>query len=390
MNFFRYYKTYRLFAQKNKSIYYFSFVMVFLFSAVLNLSTFTVGQLINEFKLGDINLFRNIGLIALTLVLPSIFESILFTLRNKLYVNVYTDVLKNVYSKTLLQDYDYHTKRSSGKLINIILKSDTIVDIYLYSFELILFMGIIETLVIITFIAIVSPKLIIPIIITQCILIYPEVYSITRSVRLRRSAKNDEHEVAIYVSDILNSYENVRSFRKENFEINRFFEIANRLNKSVYSYMQGFRLIDMVIAINQILTVLLTASVAIKLYTLGEITFANLVVVISFLLTLKNKVSSVLLAIRNAFKDISRLEDTVDLLNLPESVVKIGRQTIDLEKPIDIKFENISFKYNSNKPIINNLSLEIKHKEDIAFVGPSGGGKTTLVKLLLRYYLVDS
>ncbi|XP_043717866.1 ABC transporter B family member 29, chloroplastic [Telopea speciosissima] len=53
----------------------------------------------------------------------------------------------------------------------------------------------------------------------------------------------------------------------------------------------------------------------------------------------------------------------------------------------DVKFSNISFKYGDNMPLIlNGLNLHINPGETVAIVGPSGGGKTTLSKLLLRLY----
>jgi ABC-type multidrug transport system fused ATPase/permease subunit len=52
----------------------------------------------------------------------------------------------------------------------------------------------------------------------------------------------------------------------------------------------------------------------------------------------------------------------------------------------NINFKNITFSYKNNNPIINNLTLEIKHKTKIAIVGRSGSGKTTLTKLILKLY----
>ena len=52
----------------------------------------------------------------------------------------------------------------------------------------------------------------------------------------------------------------------------------------------------------------------------------------------------------------------------------------------DIKFKNISFYYEKGNPIIENLSLHIKKGERIAIVGPTGAGKSTLIKLILRFF----
>lgn len=76
--------------------------------------------------------------------------------------------------------------------------------------------------------------------------------------------------------------------------------------------------------------------------------------------------------------DLTRFESQV--LEKPDAV--------DLDSVIgEVKFCNISFRYGDRMPLIlNGLDLHIKAGETVALVGPSGGGKTTLVKLLLRLY----
>ncbi|TQQ84187.1 ABC transporter ATP-binding protein [Peptacetobacter hominis] len=63
--------------------------------------------------------------------------------------------------------------------------------------------------------------------------------------------------------------------------------------------------------------------------------------------------------------------------------------------PIDsvegnITFEHVNFGYNENKTIINDFSIDVKKGQKIAIVGPTGAGKTTIVKLLMRFYDVNS
>ena len=72
-------------------------------------------------------------------------------------------------------------------------------------------------------------------------------------------------------------------------------------------------------------------------------------------------------------------------------------ETKDVENPIDadnikgnVEFDHVSFGYNSDKIIINDFSAKIKQGQKIAIVGPTGAGKTTMVKLLMRFYDVTN
>ena len=79
-------------------------------------------------------------------------------------------------------------------------------------------------------------------------------------------------------------------------------------------------------------------------------------------------------------------ERVFELLGEPE-------ETPDAEKPASVKnvegnveFKNVHFGYNSDKIIINDFSANVKKGQKVAIVGPTGAGKTTIVKLLMRYY----
>jgi ATP-binding cassette subfamily B protein len=54
-----------------------------------------------------------------------------------------------------------------------------------------------------------------------------------------------------------------------------------------------------------------------------------------------------------------------------------------------VEFENVRFGYDPNKPIIKDFSVKVEPGQQIAIVGPTGAGKTTLVKLLMRFYELD-
>lgn len=83
------------------------------------------------------------------------------------------------------------------------------------------------------------------------------------------------------------------------------------------------------------------------------------------------------------FKRYTELLDTEpDIDDVPDAV--------DLKKVKgNIRFENVSFGYEANRKILQNIDLSIHAGETIAFVGPSGAGKTTICSLLPRFYDVD-
>lgn len=56
----------------------------------------------------------------------------------------------------------------------------------------------------------------------------------------------------------------------------------------------------------------------------------------------------------------------------------------------DISFKDVTFSYNDSKTILNHISFDIKHGENIALIGPTGGGKTTICHLIPRFYNITS
>ena len=82
---------------------------------------------------------------------------------------------------------------------------------------------------------------------------------------------------------------------------------------------------------------------------------------------------------------ITSSQRVFDLLDLEEEKVDKGTfGKVDISG--NVKFENVDFSYDESKPLIKNLNLDIKHGQNVAIVGPTGAGKTTIVNLLMRFY----
>lgn len=87
---------------------------------------------------------------------------------------------------------------------------------------------------------------------------------------------------------------------------------------------------------------------------------------------------------------IAAAERIFEFLEEPEEI-DTAKGKINTEKlKGNVEFKNVKFGYDSEKTVINDFSAKIKEGQKIAIVGPTGAGKTTMVKLLMRFYDVTS
>ena len=94
-------------------------------------------------------------------------------------------------------------------------------------------------------------------------------------------------------------------------------------------------------------------------------------------------------AIGNLQRAVTSSERVFALLDREEEPERTG--TFGEEEVLgDVKFEHVDFSYDKEKPLIKDLNLDVKHGQNVAIVGPTGAGKTTIVNLLMRFYDPDS
>ncbi len=82
-------------------------------------------------------------------------------------------------------------------------------------------------------------------------------------------------------------------------------------------------------------------------------------------------------------------ERIFELLDEPEEIADPLAPRLIEAATGTVSFEDVSFRYEPDKPLIDDLNLEVKAGQTVAIVGPTGAGKTTLVNLLMRFYEID-
>lgn len=99
-----------------------------------------------------------------------------------------------------------------------------------------------------------------------------------------------------------------------------------------------------------------------------------------------NEISGVVAEFQNALSGAARVFRLLDAKDEPDDsalpALQVENGAVD--------FQNISFSYVSDKPLIRDFSLSVKPGQTVAIVGPTGCGKTTLINLLMRFYDINS
>jgi len=102
-----------------------------------------------------------------------------------------------------------------------------------------------------------------------------------------------------------------------------------------------------------------------------------------------SQMGSMFNVMQSGVASIERVFEILDADEQDPDTSKPKRVNPDQAKGL-VEFDNVSFRYDSTKPLIEDLSLRAEPGQVVAIVGPTGAGKTTLVNLLLRFYELDS
>ncbi|HQH91761.1 MAG TPA: ABC transporter ATP-binding protein [Dermatophilaceae bacterium] len=86
---------------------------------------------------------------------------------------------------------------------------------------------------------------------------------------------------------------------------------------------------------------------------------------------------------------VASAERVFEVLDAPEQEAEAAYPATIAEPHGEVRFEDVSFAYTADRPLIEHLDLDVKPGHTVAIVGPTGAGKTTLVNLIMRFYELD-
>ena len=122
----------------------------------------------------------------------------------------------------------------------------------------------------------------------------------------------------------------------------------------------------------------------------GKISAGNFVSFITALVLLYTPIKSIGKSFNNVQVSFLAIERIIDILNIKPQIENCEKPKTLKKINKGISFENVCFEYVPNCPVLKNINIDVPAGSNVAIVGNSGGGKTTLVNLLPRFYDVIS
>ena len=330
-----------------------------------------------------------------TVGITAVMQWVMSSINNKITYNIVRDLRNEAFSKLERLPISYIDSKSKGDTVSRIISDvDQFADGLLLGFTQ-LFTGVLTIVGTLIFMLVISWKIaLVVVILTPLSLVIARfIGTRTHSMFTLRSKTNGEQTANI--DEALGNQKLIIAFSREDEAKAKFGEINERLEGASLRAIFFSSLVNpttrfvnntvyAAVALTGAFAAVMTAGASVP-FTVGQL---------SCLLSYTNQytkpfneISGVVTEFQNALACAGRIFELID----EKSETPDSENALVLADPEGrINIENVSFSYTPEKPLIENLNLEVEPGKRVAIVGPTGCGKTTFINLLMRFYDVNS
>lgn len=215
-------------------------------------------------------------------------------------------------------------------------------------------------------------------------------YIVSKSQKYFQEQQNALGDLNGYVTEHMTGFNVLKLYGREEQSLDGFKEVSHRLShfgfKSAFISGLMMPLVQFTAYIAYIVVAVLGSFFIIA----GSLTVGNLQAFIQYIWQVNQpmgQVTQLAAVLQSASASTTRI---FEILDEEEELVNDQDTPVPATVEGHVKFEHVAFSYDERKPLIKDLSFEVKPGQTVAIVGPTGAGKTTLINLLMRFYDVDS
>ena len=334
------------------------------------------------------DLYRTMLLIAGSVGISACAQFLQSLCNNHISVGVVRDLRKDAFHKLSKLPLSYLDSHGHGDTVSrIVADADHFSDGLLLGFTQI-FTGVLTILGTVVFMLIAMPKIGLMVILVSPLSLLLARFIATRTSRFFHSQAAIRGEQTAFAEERISGLKAVKAFAQEEDGQRRFDEMNARLEKAA---MNATFYSSLVNPSTRFFNNLVYAAVALwggiavagGGFTVGGLT--KLLSYASQYMKPFNEISGVVTELKGAFASAERIFTLLDEAEEPSDENGIILQEVGGR----VALNDVSFAYQPEKPLIENLSICVEQGKRVAIVGRTGSGKTTLINLLMRFYDVD-
>jgi subfamily B ATP-binding cassette protein MsbA len=389
---------FKLFSRLIKNVKPYKTNFIFVSFAAILISFFSIlNQYLLKIAVDDYITLKNYqGLITIisimvgVLLFQVLFQFLFVYFTNLLGQKVVFDIRNKLFSKIISFKMSYYNKSSIGRLVTRTVNDmETIASIFSQGLFMII-ADLILMLSVLTVMVILSLKLsIIIFLILPFIIVATRLFQMAMKVAFNQ-VRNEVANLNSFVQERLSGMKEIQIFNRQKIEYENFKNINERHKQA---WLKTVWYNSIFFPISEIST---SITIGLLVWYAGFNNIAD-----------ENSVSlgTIFLFIQLSqmlFRPLRQIADKFNTLQMgmvaanrvfkildTDEFVKDTGTNLDEVKG-EIIFDKVNFSYEVNNPIIKNLSIEIKAGERVAIVGPTGSGKSTIIKLILRFFEINS
>ena len=305
--------------------------------------------------------------------------------------SIYKDIVTDIYNKIQTLDMEYFSGKKIGDMMTRIMTDPSNINsIILEAFSMI--PEVIKLILCLGIAFYIDFDLTLGVmIVTPILIITVRKYA----KRLKRSGKQRQEALDSLNSKLqetLSGIRIIRAFATEKYEISDFKKKNVNLKKiAVKSAKYNAKANSIMEAMNYIIIALLLMFSGYRVLRAKNFTPGDFITIVGAISSMYTPARRAMTRINSISVNMSSITRVAEILEEMPSIVN-RENCIKFENFVsDITFENVDFKYkDSVEKILKNINLDVKKGETVAFVGNSGGGKSTLVNLIPRFFDVSS
>ncbi len=354
---------------------------------------------INEPEFGSIDRITGVLIeAALCILITAAAQWLMSTINNKISFGVVRDIRNDAFRKIESLPLSYVDQKAHGDIVSrVINDADQFAEGLLLGFTQ-LFTSVLTIIGTLAFMIYLNWVIAIVVFVLTPLSLFIAKFIASRTYSMFKERSEYEGAATSYINEIIGNQKTVKAFSREAETLAKFANINAGLEKSSLKAIffssitnPSTRFVNSVVYAAVALAGALMAipsinsGAVVALVTVGEL--ACLLSYANQYTKPFNEISGVLAEFQNSLACASRVLELIEA----ESEMPDRADATELgEVEGNVSIDAISFSYFPEKPLIENLSLDVKPGMRVAIVGPTGCGKTTLINLLMRFYDVNS